>query len=403
MRGWIKQPFQEIRKRMIVDAIFILLIACCQVYSVYCAFCVRRFRSAAGGERGDSATPSSGVSILIPVRGVDESAYRNWTSLCEQDYVDYEVLFGVMDPDDPAMPVLNDIIAKFHADSLKCKARRIEIIICSRIIGENHKISNLIQLLASAHNEHIIFADSDIRVGPDYIQKVTAPLSDPGVGMVTCVYFDHTPQSMGAAIAAFGRALEFIPGVLIARKIDRGLKLAIGPTMATRKSVIAEFGGLEMVRDQIASDYHIGKLTSEAGYKVELSSYILDNDCGREGVVDVFHRELRWARTIRVARGVQYHGMVFRFGALYSVFLLLFSGLEVWAFILCLETFILKYIQASVIFRNLRAQKLYRWLWALPIREALSFSVWLGGSFGRKIYWRGRKMKISANGTLIEQ
>ena len=74
-------------------------------------------------------------------------------------------------------------------------------------------------------------------------------------------------------MAAFGRGFDFIPSVMVARKGDRELKFAIGPTIATRRSVLDSIGGLESCLSRIGIDYYIGWLTSEAGFKVVLSDF----------------------------------------------------------------------------------------------------------------------------------
>jgi ceramide glucosyltransferase len=376
---------------VLLQVVLLSLIGCSVLFYALCAFAVRCFFAARRQERVTTCLP---VSVLVPVCGMDEGALENWESLCQQDHTQYEVLFGVMHPDDPAVPVLQALVTKYPD-----RAR----LFCGLLpLGINHQISNMMHLLAAAKHEIIVLADSDIRVGPCYLRTVTTPLADHSVGVVTCGYLDHHPKSLGAALAAFGRGVEFIPGVLIARLLDGRLRFAIGPTIATRQSVLSHIGGLQAVANRIGSDYHIGSRVAAAGYDVELSSYLLQNDCGYETVLSVLRRELRWARTIRCNRGRQYYGQVVTYGTVYSLLLLLIAGVNAWTVVIALATMALRFTQAHIIIHSLKCPALRRWLWALPLRDLMSLLVWVGGAFGHRIHWRGRSLKIGAEGILSE-
>lgn len=333
---------------------------------------------------------TEGVSILVPICGLDEGAWENWSGFCKQNYQSYEVLFGVVDPTDPALPML-ETLANLFPD-------RVRLFVGLQPRGINYKDSTLSYLLESAHYEVIIFADSDIRVSPDYIQIVTEPLIDPNVGLVTCAFVAHNPQFLGAALASIGRCCDFIPSALIARSLDDGLRFAIGATIATRKTTLADFGGLHL--DRIGSDYNLGKRAANAGYHIELSRYILESDTGRESVGQLVKRELRWARTIRFNRGWIYYTMAFCYGTVYCVPLLLVSGFAHWAIGLTFATVAIRYTQAWVAAVSLNCSNLWRWFWVLPLRDFLSFGVWVVGAFGRGVYWRGRKLRIEADGLI---
>ncbi|NJP08837.1 MAG: glycosyltransferase [Leptolyngbyaceae cyanobacterium RU_5_1] len=339
-----------------------------------------------------SPSPPSSVSILAPVCGLDAGAWENWSSLCTQNYPDYEVLFGVVDPNDLAVPVLKELAIAFP--------NKVRLFVGLEPRGINHKDSSLSYLLEDAKHDLIIFVDSDIRVPSDYIHTVTAPLADKTVGMVTCAYIGYTPQSLGAAIASFGRCFDFIPSLLIARAIDGGLKCAVGTTIATRREALINYGGLHLNR--IGSDYNIGKRAAQAGYRVELSRYVLESNTGTEGISDVFQRELRWSRTIRFNRGPQYYTMVFCFGWIYGIPLLLLSGFAGWAIALTTTTLLIRYLQVLVSISSLKCSKLIHWLWALPLRDVLSFVIWAIGGYGQSVYWRGRRLRVKGDG-LISQ
>ena len=327
---------------------------------------------------------------MVPVCGLDAGAWENWSSLCTQDYPNYEVLFGVTDPQDPAIPLLERLVATYP--------ERVRLFTGLKPRGINYKDSNLSYLLEASQHEVIIFADSDIRVNPNYIRTVTAPLVDSEVGMVTCSFIGYNPKSLGGAIASLGRAFDFIPSLLIARILDGGLRGAVGATIATRKTTLAYYGGLHLNR--IGSDYNLGKRAVQAGYQVELSRYVLESDTGKETIRQVFQRELRWARTIRFNRGSQYYTMVFCYGTIYCLPLLLLSGFAIWAIAFTVAVWFIRYAQVLVSIFCLRSPKLLYWLWALPLRDVLSLVIWARGAFGQSVYWRGRRLRVVEDGLI---
>ncbi|XHX76073.1 MAG: glycosyltransferase [Stenomitos frigidus ULC029] len=375
----------------LLELLLVLLISGSIVFYLACATFTYQFFNAATSP-GTAANLDAPVSILVPACGVDAGAWENWSSFCLQNYPSYEVLFGVTDPQDPAIPMLQKVVATYHD--------RARLFYGLEPRGVNYKDSNLSYLLEQAQHEIIIFADSDIRVHTDYIRTVTAPLADEKVGLVTCAFIGYQPHFLGAAIASLGRCFDFIPSLLIARVLDRGLRCAVGATIATRKTTLASFGGLHFNR--IGSDYNLGKRAAEAGYRIELSRYVVESDTGNETVGQVFQRELRWARTIRFNRGAQYYSMVFCYGTVFCLPLLLLSGFANWAIALSLTTVIVRYLQVATTIFSIQCPSLARWLWLLPFRDVLTFVVWLMGAFGQSVYWRGRQLRVEGDGLLTQ-
>lgn len=373
----------------VLEILLVLLISGSMVFYLACAIFTLQFFTCT--EKIADA-PQPGVSVMVPVCGLDAGAWKNWSSFCRQNYPEYEVLFGVTDPKDPAVPLLEQLVAAYP--------NRVRLFTDLKPRGINYKDSNLSYLLEESQYEVIIFADSDICVNADYIRTVTAPLVDPDVGMLTCAFIGYNPKGLGAALASCGRCFDFIPSLLIARILDGGLRCAVGTTIATRKTTLANYGGLHLNR--IGSDYNLGKRAAQAGYRVELSRYVLDSDTGREAVQEVFQRELRWARTIRYNRGAQYYTMVFCYGTVYCLPLLLLTGFANWAIALTLVTWFIRYAQVLVSIFSLRCPKLLGWLWTLPLRDLLSLVVWAVGAFGQGVYWRGRRLRVMGDGLITQ-
>ncbi|MFP4008196.1 MAG: glycosyltransferase [Spirulinaceae cyanobacterium] len=369
-----------------LEIIFAIAIVISLLFYLACIVATQQFFSQSDPPTPDYTPP---VSILVPVCGLDPGAEANWTSLCQQDYPQYEVLFGVRDTDDPAIKLLQQITAQYpHTRFFTGLKPR----------GINHKDSTLSYLLEQAQHDTLIFVDSDIRVHSHYIHTVIPPLADEKTGLVTCAFIGRNPQSLGAAMASFGRCFDFIPSALLARWLDGGVKFAVGVTMAIRRDTLAASGGLHLSR--VGSDYNLGKRVAQAGYRVELCRYVLESDTGQETLADVYQRELRWARTIRYNRGPQYYTIALCYGTVYGLPLLLFSQFAPWAIALTALTWIVRYLQVFVALKSLDAPRLLTWLWALPLREILSFWVWLVGAYGDRIYWRGRWLRVTEDGII---
>jgi ceramide glucosyltransferase len=339
---------------------------------------------------GSIPAPQPPLSLLVPACGVDAGAWANWSAFCEQDYPEYEVLFGVVEAQDPAVPVL-ERLREVYPD-------RMRLFVGLPPRGPNYKDSSLTYLLDEASHDWIVFADSDIEVDRNYLTTVTAPLADRRVGMVTCCFLGYRPRRLGAAMASLSRAVDFIPSLLLARILDGGLNCAVGATIATTREALNQYGGLQVNR--IGSDYNIGKRAAAAGYRVELSRLVLESDTGDEPLASVYKRELRWSRTIRFNRGPQYYSMIFCYGTVLCWPLLLLSGGATWAIGLMLLTHLIRYGQIAICLAVLKAPNLGRWIWLMPLRDGMSFLVWLQGCYGRRVWWRGRRLRISGDGVI---
>jgi ceramide glucosyltransferase len=361
------------------------------VFYACCAFVIQRHfvRKA-----DTNSAPLLPASILIPVCGLEDGASKKWASFCRQDHPEYEVLFGVRDPDDPAVPILQELEQQFPD--------RVRVVIRPEVLGANYQISNLIHQFREARYPAIVLTDSDMRAEPDYLRTVVGPLGDPKVGLVTCGYANNHPRSLGAGLATLGRCIDFIPHVLLACWRDGRMRFALGATLATRREVLEKIGGLESVVDRIGSDYHIGKRISDAGYEVRLSQYVIENDAGPEPVHQVYDRELRWARTSRINRGPEYYGLVISHGALYALPLLALAPTQPWVWGVVALSWGLRLTQIITAIPCLKARGLCRVLWMMPLRELLSFAVFHHSILGDDVKWRGRRLRLNPDGILEE-
>ncbi len=212
------------------------------------------------------------ISNLKPVRGLDPEAYENFASFCRQDYPDYELLFCVHDQLDPAVPVLQKLMQDFPD-------RKIRILYGSGRNAINDKVSKLVRLVNEAENELLVINDSDVRVRPDYFRTVVAPLKDPKVGGVTCLYLSVDDTTTTQAFQSIGMISDFYPGVMVAWLLD-GVKFAFGQTIVTTRTLIAGFGGFQALESRPADDLLTGRLIAQQGVAVEMLPYAVRNGGG---------------------------------------------------------------------------------------------------------------------------
>jgi ceramide glucosyltransferase len=198
-------------------AVLVLALAPFAYYLLAIFASFRFFRAAKSSAARESADSSQGVeeftppiSILKPIRGLDRETYENYASFCRQDYPEFELLFGVSDENDPAIPEIERIIRDFPS-------RSIRLLIGSEPLGVSDKVNKLCRMAREARHDLLLVSDSDVRVEPEFLRAVAAPFRDPAVGGVTCLYRGLAGISVPAILEALGNTADFAPGVLVAR------------------------------------------------------------------------------------------------------------------------------------------------------------------------------------------
>ena len=349
----------------------------------------RQIENNAARELVRSSQPGlSPISILKPLKGTDPEMYDSFRSHCRQDYPDYEIIFGVSDADDPAVESVRKLQREFPE-------RRIQLLVCPLILGANVKVSNLAQMVAEAHYEYLIVNDSDIRVDPDYLRRVTAPLSDPKVGMVTCLYRGIASATLGSRFEALGISSDFCPGVLAARQLEGGIRFGLGSTLAFRRSELKKIGGFASFADYLADDYELGKRISDLGLTVELSDVVVETFLPPYRLRDFIAHQLRWARGVRDARAGGYLGLIFTFGFLWVLLAVASSRGALWAWgALAVTLFLRLSVAVMVGKRILRDTQVLKKAWLIPLRDLVAVGVWIASLAGHTITWRGDRFRL---------
>ena len=327
------------------------------------------------------------ISNLKPIRGLDPDAYENFASFCRQDYPDYEILFCVDSTDDPAVPVIQKLCRDFPQ-------RRIRVLFGSGRDAPNDKVAKLARLAEEARHELLVISDSDVRVQPDYLRTVVAPLADPQVGAVTCFYVPADDTTLVHSLQSIGMVSDFYAGILVARQLD-GVKFALGPTIATSRARLAGFGGYAALENRPADDLLVGRLIAEQGYEVKLLPYSILTVPDYHSVSDLFHKRLRWIVVMRHMRPWGHLGLIFTQGLAWSL-----AAIAARPSLRVASAYLGVYLALRVAMvwligiRGLKQRSLWKKLPLLPVWDALAFFIWVI-SFGRRsIRWRDQEYFI---------
>ena len=354
------------------------------VYCILTIIAALRYRAV----RPPALRDTPPISLLKPLAGVDDGLERNLRTFFEQDYANFEILFAVRSAADPAIPVAERLRARFPSVPSR-------LIVTGEPPYPNAKVYSLDRMLAAARHDLIVMSDSDIRVTPHMLSTIAAEFQDPRLGLATCPYRAVPGNSFWNTLEAIGLNTEFIGGVLVARMLD-GMKFALGPTIAARRSTLEKIGGFDAVKDFLAEDFVMGKLAAEHGHGVILSSYVIDHCIGSQALGANLRHRLRWNRSTRRSRPAGYIGQLFTNPL--PLALLLWMIQPAW-WSLAAATAILRaaagWATAGHVLHDRLTARLF---WLVPLQDLLSFVMWLAGFFGNTILWRGRHYYLRADG-----
>jgi ceramide glucosyltransferase len=368
--------------------LFLGIAAIPSIYYALAFFSSVRFFLAAPADAGDEKSGfEPPVSILKPVRGLDPDAYENFASFCRQDYADYEILFCVGDTNDPVFPLLERLVREFPE-------HRIRILIGSGRDAVNDKVAKLVRLVNEASYEYLVINDSDVRVKPDYLRKIVAPLANPKIGAVTCFYVPTEDTSWVQRLQDVGMLSDFYPGILVAKQLD-GVKFALGPTIGTTRTRLQAFGGYASLENRPADDLLVGRLIAEQGYEVALLPYSISTVPDYQSMRDLFLKRLRWITVMRHMRPWGHFGLIFTLGlpwALLAVAVHPTLGIAA------------GYLGGYLLFRvaltavvgawGLKQRGVWGKMLLIPVWDAVACLIWLFSFTRKSIRWRGQDYLI---------
>lgn len=380
----------------IVFYLLLLINLCAIAYLLFANFCIIELRKNLKRPHTPSGfTPP--VTVFKPVCGLEPNMDENLRSFCEQDYPEYQIIFGLHEEDDTAIPIIQKIIKDYPQLDL-------EMVIDARIHGSNHKVSNLINMFPLAKHEILIVSDSDMRVRKNYLHDIVAPFANTANGAVTCLYSGRTDDGLASKLNAMFINEWFLPSVLISNAL-KDISYCLGATMAVRREILTDIGGFKALSNYLADDYMLGQMVSERGYKVHLSHTIVENLSYEPTYKSLFLHELRWARTLRTAEPLGYLGTFMTDTLIISIFTAFF------ALLFTQHTF----LPASILGITITARILLHLqvkstlklngsgsLLLIPARDLITFLIRIVSFTGNSIEWRNHTFSVDDDGLMHE-
>ena len=340
------------------------------------------------------ATPSGPepppVSLLKPLHGAEPGLYENLRSFAQQDYPVVQMVLGVNDANDGALPVAQALIRDLPASD-------IALVLDPPVRGSNLKVANLENMLAAARHDILVISDSDMRVDRRYLGAVTAPLHDPRTGLVTCLYEGVSTGGIWSELGALHINFGFLPSALVAAELGIGHG-CFGATIAVRRETLERIGGLARLRDELADDRRIGDAVRAQGLAVLLSRYVVEARVSELSFTSLWQHELRWARTVRAITPAGFAGSVLTHPVALAALAAAASRFGLTSAILLVLSCLLRWASALIIAGALAFTT--AGLWLLPVRDALSFAVFVASFFGRRVCWRDQLFHVDASGRM---
>lgn len=379
--------------RNIIESILLALAATPFIYyliSIYSSW--KFFRSTAKSTPAKPAfTPP--VSNIKPIRGLDPDAYENFATLCRQDYPEYELLFCISPEDKSVLPVLERLALDFPE-------RKIRILSGSGSNAANDKVAKLARLVSEASYDFIVINDSDVRVSPDYLRQLVAPLADPSVGAATCLYVSAGDKTFADRLQSMGMLSDFFPGILVARQLD-GVKFTLGTSIATTRHHLAAFGGYESLQNRPADDLLVGRLIAEQGYKVELLPYTVETVPDYSSLQELLHKRLRWTTVMRYMRPLGHLGLIFTLGLPWALIAMaVHPTVAVAAIYLGTYLFLRAAMLWVVAVAGLKRKDFWSTLPLLLLWDVFAVLIWVASFCRTSIRWRNIDYYIR-NGMLV--
>jgi len=340
-------------------------------------------------KRPDDAPPSLGphapsITILKPLHGAEPRLADNLATFMTQDYAGpVQMICGVAHSRDPA-------IAAAHAAGA-------ELVVDPRRYGSNAKVSNLVNMSAAIRGEIVVLSDSDIAVAPDYLVRVVTALGEPAVGAVTCLYAGRGDAGFWSRLAAAGIGWQFLPSVLVGLATGRA-RPCMGSTIAMRRDTLDAIGGFARFADRLADDHAIGEAVRALGLAIAVPRMIVTHGCDEASLAALFRHELRWAVTVRGLDPAGHLGSAITHPFPLALIALVCGAPGGWT--VTVAAFAARLLLAWR--SDAAAARRSAPLALLPLRDLISFSVFLASVVARRVEWRGSRLDVARGDRIAE-
>jgi ceramide glucosyltransferase len=360
-----------------------------------------RYRRLAAQARAaaDAACGLPSITVLKPLHGMEPHLAENLASFFEQDYPDFEIIFGARDEEDGAIGIVEQLRARYpHVNS--------RIVFSGPPSWPSAKVFSLDKMLAFAANKFLVISDSDVLASRDCLRQVVTPLLDPAVGFVTCMYQGIPTSGFWSLLEGLGMSVEMSSGVMVADMVE-GMRFALGPVMATRADVLDAIGGITKAAEYYSDDFVLGNLTWAAGYKVVLSQEVVGHVLTPVTLAQSFSHQLRWMQSTRYSRPSGHVGTGLTYAMPFGVLALLggaLSGHNVLGLSLFAAAYLNRATQSIVVGRKtIGDRRALRFGWLYPVRDLLGFCVWAASFIKSEFSWGGENYHFEPGGRIVPE
>jgi len=349
--------------------------------------------------RIDKPSMAPDVTLLKPLKGCDDTTAASLQSWFSQNYAGtVQILLGVSEAQDPVCRIVHELIGKNPGHDA-------QLVVCGESLGASGKVSTLIQLERLAKHPLILVSDADVRVPPDFLANVVGPLDDPRTGLVNCFYRLANPVTTAMRCEAVAVNADFWSQVLQAATL-KPPDFALGAVMLTRRKLLAEIGGFTALVNCLADDYQLGHRIAQNGHRIALCPVVVDCWDRPMNWSDVWKHQLRWARTIRVCQPLPYFFSILSNASFWSLLWLAASLVlsRTWgAPLVAMGCILVRIIIAQNLQRRFIQRDNISPAWLVPVKDLLQAAIWAGAFFGNTVEWRGQKMRLRRDGTLVAE
>jgi len=348
--------------------------------------------------RPRAATELPPVTLLKPVCGIEPQLRDSLESFFRLDYPHFEIIFGARTPDDPALAIVRQLMHTYPEVPVR-------VVASGAPLWPNPKCWSLAKMIDEARFDCLVISDSDVEIAPNYLRELIPPLLEPGVGCVTTIYRGKPTGGLWACLEALGMSVEMTSGVLVANLLE-GMKFALGPTMAVRREALERVGGFAEFANYCSDDFLLGKWIADAGYKVVLSSHVIDHIILHESLRQSAIHQSRWMKSTRYSRPKGHLGMALTFAMPYGVLGLLAGAAagRPWLGVMILAaTFLNRALLAVVAgWQAARDWRSLAYCWLYPLRDLMGFGFWLTSYLSDQIRWRGERYRLEVGGRMVK-
>ncbi|HYG35050.1 MAG TPA: glycosyltransferase, partial [Clostridia bacterium] len=295
--------------------------------------------------------------------------------------------------EDPVCSLVRKLLAQFpQADA--------QLIVCGPLLGANLKVSKLVQLEPLVKHDIVVVSDADVLVPKDFLANLVVPLQQKDVGLVNCFYRLANPGTSAMEWEAVAINADFWSQVLQSQSL-KPLDFALGAVMATRRQQLKEIGGFAGLANCLADDYQLGNRIARRGYRIALCPVVVECWSGPMGWAAVWKHQLRWARTIRVCQPMPYFFSILSNGTLWPMLWLAVSPTRN-VLIFSIACWLIRLWTAINLWQRLGQARVRSSAWWLVFaKDLLQVGLWLLAFLGNHIEWRGERMRLRPDGTLV--